>query len=124
MRDASPSAPFRQRLLPTAPEALPPGVEAAARSLCEESASGVDAAYLCLVSVEATGCDPTTQLELGVKLRRPQAPTDIDHSLARPISTGLSRDARFARQVRLAILAERAVDAWASHGVQVFPAPK
>lgn len=117
-------AAFRQRLLRTAPESLPPGVEDAARKLCRGSDS-VDAAFLCLVLVEVEGSEPITRLELGVKLSRPiQAPADIDHSLGGPIRAGLARDAAFSGQVRLALLADRAVEGWASHGVQVFPTPE
>ena len=121
MRDPSPPPAFRQRLLPTDPESLPPGIADAVGKLCRESA-GVAAAFLCRVLVEAEGCDPITRLELGVKLSLPiLAPTDIDHSVAGRISAGLARDAAFAGQVRLALLADRAVHAWASHGVRVFP---
>ena len=116
-----PAAVFRQRLLPTSPTAIPPEAADSLHDFCE-SAGEIEAGYVCLAGIEREGTARLDKLQFAIKLRRPSAnPEEMGNAplLFRRRLAASHPD--LLRDFGLTLLADRALAAWAKHGVRVFP---
>lgn len=106
--------------MPTQAGSLPAGMAGALTDFCGRRPD-IETAYVCMARLETPAMPDQVVLVVGIKLRGPRAEPDG----AADILLGLRRDLGAHRphlgEVRLALLADRALGAWSAHGVRVFP---
>jgi hypothetical protein len=114
--------PFREQLLPTAPDAVEAATAGAIRAFCAAEPE-IEAAYVCSAERTREGEAPELVLRLMVKLVRPvEGPGDGGGLSLRLIERFTRESPGLMRQFGgFGVLADRAMPATERYGLRIFP---